>query len=230
MKTKKTEPKRDLTGLLFGNLKVVKFVGYSGSFPLWECECSCTGKTRKIVKEYHLTNGQIKSCGCLRGRKAGDRKNRYDLSGEYGIGYDERGHKFLFDLEHFDKLKPFGWYTDSGGYFITNSNRLIKGKTHVYLHHLIMGECPEGKQINHKNHDRSDNRKSMLRFCSWAEISRNRKVKGYHFNNGIKKWRAAIELNGKTIHLGCFDTEEEAKQSRKAAEIKYFGDFRYQPV
>ena len=38
--------------------------------------------------------------------------NKYDLSGEYGIGYDSNGQKFYFDLEDYDKIKNYCWYED----------------------------------------------------------------------------------------------------------------------
>ena len=50
------------------------------------------------------------------------------------------------------------------------------------------------------------------------------------FFNYIKKenrWSESIMKNGKYIYLGYFKTEEEAKEARRQAEIKYFGEFRY---
>lgn len=55
----------DLTGQLFGDLKVVGFSrpGPSGSF--WNCECSC-GSTKE-VRSKHLRDGKVASCGCKKG-------------------------------------------------------------------------------------------------------------------------------------------------------------------
>ncbi|WP_368488451.1 hypothetical protein [Clostridium sp. BJN0013] len=35
--------------------------------------------------------------------------NTYDLTGEYGIGYDAKGNIFYFDLEDYDRIKDFYW-------------------------------------------------------------------------------------------------------------------------
>ena len=37
------------------------------------------------------------------------------------------------------------------------------------------------------------------------------------------KWRARISVETKEIHLGLFDTFEEAVIAREAAELKYYG-------
>ena len=40
-------------------------------------------------------------------------------------------------------------------------------------------------------------------------------------SNRRDKWYARITVDGKNIHLGTFDTEDEAIQARKLAEKKY---------
>ena len=38
-------------------------------------------------------------------------KNKYDLSGEYGIGWTHNTeHEFYFDLEDYDIIKYYCWY------------------------------------------------------------------------------------------------------------------------
>jgi hypothetical protein len=37
------------------------------------------------------------------------------------------------------------------------------------------------------------------------------------------KWRARISTETKEIHLGIFETFEEAVAAREAAELKYYG-------
>lgn len=61
----KLRPKaQDLTGLVFGRLKVIKRVGTNKSRkPLWQCRCQCGKKT--VVCTSDLKSGNTKSCGCL---------------------------------------------------------------------------------------------------------------------------------------------------------------------
>lgn len=104
---------------------------------------------------------------------------------------------------------------------------------HIMVHRLIFlwhhGHLP--KFIDHKNGDRSDNRIENLRPATIFENARNR---GLAKNNttgvtGVKidhsKYRAAINVNKKRISLGTYKTLEQATEARKAAELKYFGEF-----
>ena len=44
------------------------------------------------------------------------------------------------------------------------------------------------------------------------------------------KWRAHIQKDGKNIHLGYFETKEEAIEARSKAEETYFKEFRAQHI
>lgn len=55
--------KKDLTGLMFGYLTVIKEVGRNENRNiLWECQCIC-GK-KKIYPGGKLTSGRATNCGC----------------------------------------------------------------------------------------------------------------------------------------------------------------------
>lgn len=72
--------------------------------------------------------------------------------------------------------------------------------------------------IDHINGDRNDNRISNLREATNIENLRNSKkystntsgFKGVSYHKGYGKWQARATMNGKRIHLGWFDTPEEA--------------------
>ena len=54
-------------------------------------------------------------------------------------------------------------------------------------------------------------------------IGTNRKSGGdIALNKKSNKWRACININDDSIHLGCFDTYEEALDARLKAEKKYW--------
>lgn len=56
---------RDLTGLMFGRLQVMKFSHRNKSGVLmWECVCSCPDRPTRIVASSNLTTGNSTSCGC----------------------------------------------------------------------------------------------------------------------------------------------------------------------
>lgn len=103
-----------------------------------------------------------------------------------------------------------------------------------YTHHRIVyfAHNPEWciddtsaeNKIDHIDGNPSNNHISNLRVATNAQNmqNQNREVKGYTFSKRKKRWIPFIRINCKTVHLGCFHTEEEAKQVRAEAVEKYY--------
>jgi len=68
----------DLTGKVFGRLKVIKYVYTRDRKPYWLCLCSC-GK-EVVVSGNRLCMGATKSCGCLLREIVGNRYRGVPLS------------------------------------------------------------------------------------------------------------------------------------------------------
>lgn len=231
---------KDLTGKKFGRLIVLSraddYISPNGNkFVQWLCRCDCGNQI--IVTGSNLKQGNVKSCGCLRSDVSSNKltkQNRYDLSGEYGVGYTYKGEKFYFDLEDYDKIKDYCWHKDKKGYLCASAK--ISGKNSTVKMHRIISGCNDNNfYIDHKHgkESRNDNRKSNLRI---ATKSQNNINKGLRSNNtsgatGVgysnNKWYARITINKKRIPLGVFNSFDEALNARKMAEEKYFGDWSY---
>ena len=124
-----------------------------------------------------------------------------------------------------------GYFCKSNGYRIVFINR--KGyPVHRIAILLATGVCDPSEEVDHINHDRSDNRLENLRVVSRAENMRNKSkpntnktgitgVKIIYTRKGTKRYRANIMYNHKPICLGNYDTLEEAAAARAEAEIKY---------
>lgn len=103
---------RDITSEIFGRLKVIKRLNNNDKGEqVWLCRCSCDGNEKPYIRNRLITKN-TKSCGCLSKEIAKlnmslKKYNTYDLSGEYGIGYTEKGEEFYFDLEDYDKIKNY---------------------------------------------------------------------------------------------------------------------------
>lgn len=69
-KTRKSYPKKDLTGMKFGYLTPLEWL--RGGF--WKCKCDCGNET--IVDTRNLTTGHTQSCGCARR----ETKNVFDMN------------------------------------------------------------------------------------------------------------------------------------------------------
>ena len=101
------------------------------------------------------------------------------------------------------------------------------------VHRIVMLMCygfyGEGLEVDHINHVRNDNRLVNLRFVTHGENMRNKSVSsksttgvtGVDFLKAHKKYRARIRVDGETIHLGMFETLEEAAAARAEANLKF---------
>jgi hypothetical protein len=104
------------------------------------------------------------------------------------------------------------------------------GKKQVKMHRLITG-CPDGLVVDHINHDSLDNRKENLRNVTEVEnalnsrLARNNKsgAKGVFYRESIKKFVASFTAKGKSIHVGHFDSLEEATEAVKKAKMDFHG-------
>lgn len=61
-------PVIDLTGMVFGRLRVLKRAPNIGNYTAWLCRCKCGAK--KAVHAHLLKNGNTQSCGCQKAEKA----------------------------------------------------------------------------------------------------------------------------------------------------------------
>ena len=67
---------QDLTGLPFGYYTAIRQDGCnSQGVPYWLCRCRCGNEKR--VSVYHLLDGSIKSCGCLKRERLSERSTTH---------------------------------------------------------------------------------------------------------------------------------------------------------
>lgn len=107
-------------------------------------------------------------------------------------------------------------YTKATGYKCIN----IAGKQyllHRFVWLLAYGAWPEGV-IDHINGVKDDNCLANLRDVTVSENSHNTKARGAYFNKPLKQWIAMIDVKRVRIHLGCYATEQEARDAYAAAK------------
>lgn len=130
----------------------------------------------------------------------------------------------LVDNEDFEWLNSFKWcIVGYKNYYY--AGRDDKGKK-VKMHRLIVN--PIGKQVvDHINGNTLDNRKKNLRLCFNYENIKNRRLnrnnvsgyKGIIWTPHMNKWKTRISNEGKSIHVGYFDTKKEAAIAYNAAAV-----------
>jgi len=74
--------------------------------------------------------------------------------------------------------------------------------------------------IDHINRNPSDNSIENLRVVTQQQNQFNRDGKGYSWDINRNKWAARIRLNGKTISIGRFDKEEDARAAYLEAKAR----------
>jgi hypothetical protein len=97
-----------------------------------------------------------------------------------------------------------------------------------YLHRIITS-CPSGKQVDHINLNKLDNRRENLRIVTHAQNQKNQPLfsdnrsgyKGVDWMKNLSKWRARIVCDGREYHIGLFSDRKDAAvaYNEKAKEI-----------
>ena len=197
----------------------------------WDCICECGSDKIITIDGNSLRHGLTKSCGCLkieRTIEANKKYNRYDISGEFGIGWTSNTNReFYFDLEDYDKIKDYCWcevISTTGMHRL--SARVNDRSTYM---HVLLGF----KNFDHIDRNELNNRKSNLRQCTHEENSRNNKlyknnssgITGVHWSKKENKWIARIVINTKLKRVGCFTDKDDAIRARLQAELKYYKEF-----
>ena len=119
---------------------------------------------------------------------------------------------------------------------LSKDNHLTKHYIHRLVASAFIPNHNNSPVVDHIDHNKSNNMAKNLRWATFQENSYNRQKsknkscgsKGvYKVKSG--RYSASIAVNEdskrKTIHLGTFDTEEEAKEAYKTEAIKRFGEF-----
>lgn len=232
--------KQDLTDMTFGRLTVIKQVEdhikpNGQHIPQWLCECNCVERKQVVVwgEALKRKKNPTRSCGCLQKEKASEvakknkKYNKYDLSGEYGIGWTSNTNReFYFDLEDYDKIKNICWLERTD-----KSTSKLYGRNPDTDKPILMHSLLGYKYYDHIDRNELNNRKSNLRPCTNQENSRNssrsiNNTSGYIgvcFSNKDQCWLAYITLDYKTKYLGLFNIKDDAIKARLNAELKYFG-------
>jgi hypothetical protein len=121
----------------------------------------------------------------------------------------------LVDDEDYETVSTHRWYLGRNGY-------VMRGHT-VYLHREILGLVNgDGRQGDHKNNDRLDNRRSNLRAGTNALNQQNRRgaqrnstsgIRGAHFHTASGLWLARVTVAGITHTFGYHDTPVAAGEA-----------------
>lgn len=134
----------------------------------------------------------------------------------------------LVDLE-FAWLERYSWTKNNYGYAVTRINKKWAG-----MHRLVVGidNCI-GRDVDHKNMNKLDNKSINLRISTRSENMSNttKKVTNSSGYKGVekinKRWRARITKNYRVYHGGYYATPQAAAIAYNALALKHHGRFAF---
>lgn len=137
----------------------------------------------------------------------------------------------LVDDGDFDAVAAYKWRPvrpRNVTYALANLPRR-DGHGTLYMHRLILGASGHA---DHINGDGLDNRRSNLRVASYAQNAANvdqpagaSRFKGVSRSRSSGRWRAYIRTNYRQVHIGTFDTEEDAARAYDRVASAMWGEF-----
>jgi transposase len=153
-----------------------------------------------------------------------------------------KGYEIVIDNDDFGKISNYSWHILSGSQkkagkiycqaFVKKS-MVERGKREYMLLHRHIMNAPKDMDVDHINGNTLDNRKNNLRLCTESENAFNRGksktntsgYKGVSWNKHLKKWNATICKKEKNIHLGYYNTPQEAHAAYCEAAKTLHGEF-----
>lgn len=233
----------DLTGKKFGRLTVIERApdyiqpNNGRKRTQWKCVCDCQKNKKNpdyiIVVKDRLKGGNTRSCGCL-AYETVTKNNIFIKHNDYYEGVTTKGESFFFDLDDYDIVSKYCWFTSRENYIVAYDKH--DRKKEIRLHRLVMDVLDDSSiLIDHIGGEktRNDNRKINLRRADNSKNTCNTRIRKNNKSGhtgvikGVNKWIAYICKDGLKKRLGSFDTFEEAVKAREEAEQELFGEWSY---
>ncbi len=211
------------------------------SIPYGYCHCGCGEKTN-LASQTNPRDGWIKGEPIryiqghhLRIKRAPLDKEPFLYEGHLcrRLPLDARGKFVLVDESDYGKLAQWTWSSlgpKNGPYYAARRDYVTKKI--VKMHRILMN-APEGIEVDHKNNNTLDNRRSNLRFADRSQNAANRRAslvsksgyKGVTRTRNGGKWRARITYKRTCIWLGLFDCVEDAAAAYRKKALELFEEF-----
>lgn len=176
----------DLTGKIFGRLKVIQYAYREKDKNFWECECNCGNKI--FTTSSCLTKGYTKSCGCLQ-RDLARRNKKHGYAHKLSLYYIWKSMKERCNNKNDKSYKNYG----DRGIKVCNEwqNNYLTFHNWAFESGYVEEKLPNGK--NKLTLDRinvnGDYEPSNCRWITNAEQARNKR-------NNTK-----VKYNGTMVNL-----------------------------
>lgn len=139
-------------------------------------------------------------------------------------------------------LQEFNWHVEgyNKSYYAIRTIQLAPGtreytpRKSISMHNVIAQRIGFNGKIDHKDMNSLNNQRGNLREATHQENMRNKGLrsdnktgyKGVTYANQQKKYKASICLiKGEKLHLGYYNTPEEAAREYDRVALSYFKEF-----
>ncbi len=144
------------------------------------------------------------------------------------VNYNRETGDFSWKSSKAGRNKIPGWSDKDGYLHIRIDYKLWRAHRLAWLYEY--GDMPNGK-IDHIDRDPGNNSISNLRVVNASQNAVNCKIrsdnksgyKGVSKRKGLNRWVARTYYNGVDIHIGYFDTPEEASEAYQAKLKEFHG-------
>lgn len=197
---------KDITGMRFSRLTIIKFKGVECNHAVWFCRCDCGNEV--IARGGDIRQGKTKSCGCL------SRDNTISRSTKHGCG--SRSNKSGAYIAWKNMIRRCGPNAKEKHRYYEKGITVCQEWRQSFEQFLLdMGEPKEGftlERINNNDGYKPDN-------CMWAsrkQQTRNRditlKANLFGVTKPVAEWaeRLNIEYNRIYYFISRGNTPEKA--------------------
>lgn len=149
-----------------------------------------------------------------------------------------QGQNAIVDAADFEWLSQWNWcavwcpWTKT---YYAERKAFVDGKQSSMKMHRAILRLKSSEICDHKNHNTLDNRRENIRKCTASQNGWNRgkpadNTSGYKGVSRYRgRWRARAVVHGKEIHIGTFDTREQAADAYEERIPHIHGDFAFIP-
>ncbi len=159
-----------------------------------------------------------------------------EVRGDIAIVPLTRGREAIIDAADVPLVEGRSWYLHSGGVgHICAATKvcIAPGLYDIALMHRVVVAAPDEADVDHKDRDRLNNRRSNLRLATNQQNSWNQGVntrntsgfKGVSWHSRDMGYQASIRVSGRQVTLGLFPDAAAAARAYDAAASKHFGEF-----
>lgn len=144
----------------------------------------------------------------------------------------------MVDDEDYEWLSRFNWHvkkTRWTNYAARNTERdkITRKQKSIKMHREILGIVDSNIDGDHIDFNGFNNQRNNLRVSTEAQnachtrsrVGSTSKFKGVCWREMDKKWYAQISINKKVIHIGRYDSQEEAARAYDRKAIELHGEF-----